>query len=427
MKAVFSLFFLLLTLSLSQKVNAINVEFFQFSQNPGFNQTQNALKSGGHYASDYPWILTSSLNYVSYPLTIKENGERIGSVLDSFTTFQIGGAYRLLNSLQLGINTSLSKEYGNEDNGFFAGDTNIDMIWRFYDGKTHAIALQPRVTIPTGSGEYSSNSPKAGTYLGLNIESAFNWFQTAFNIGYSYAPGAILLNQPIQDSLEFDLDLKEAIRFGFGSLFPISGPWALNIEAYRYQQFKGDQHPNELYAGLRYESLPGLLAFGGLSTGGLIDKSSNDYRISAGLKYVPQSEKKPVLEEPKKVEDKQALRKKYMERERELYGNIQLATNVYFANDSTVIVNTYQKLLEDLKKKFSNKHHYILEGYASERGETQYNFVLSQNRAQVVSDYLVKLGVDKNKIKQVAYGEARAIADIDEALNRKVMIRIYRK
>jgi outer membrane protein OmpA-like peptidoglycan-associated protein len=426
MKVISSLFFLLLTLSLSQKANAINLEFFQFVQNPGFNQTQNALKSGGHYQT-YPWILTSSLSYVSNPLTIKQNNERIGSVLDSMTTFQIGGAYRLADSLQLGMNTSLGQQYGNEYNGIFAGDTNIDIIWRLFDGKTHALALQPRLTLPTGNGDYTSNSPHAGTYFGLNFESAFNWFQTAFNLGYSNAPGAILLNQPINTTSEFDLDLQEAIRIGFGALFPISGPWSLNVETYRYQQLKGDQHPNEIYSGLRYEPTPGLFAFGGLSTGGLIDKSSNDYRVSLGLKFAPYTEKKPDPEVIKKVEDKQSLRKKYLEREKELYGNIQLATNVYFANDSTLIVKTYQKLLEDLKKKFSTKDHYILEGYASERGETEYNYLLSQNRAQVVADYLIKLGVDQNKIKQVAYGEARAIEDIDEALNRKVMIRIYRK
>jgi hypothetical protein len=63
----------------------------------------------------------------------------------------------------------------------------------------------------------------------------------------------------------------------------MSGPWALNIEAYRHQQIQGDQHPNEIYAGLRHNTTRDLFAFGGLSAGGLIDKTSNFTKLEGTL------------------------------------------------------------------------------------------------------------------------------------------------
>ena len=127
---------------------AINLEFYQFTPTPGFNQSYPALKSDGHYPSRYKWIFTSSVNYVSNPISIKQDGERVGSLLDSLTSFHYGAAYRWHDSLQLGINSFVSRQYGNEYDQTFPGDLGLDVIWKFYEGSTHAIALQPRLTLP---------------------------------------------------------------------------------------------------------------------------------------------------------------------------------------------------------------------------------------------------------------------------------------
>ncbi len=424
MKIHFLLVFFLSGFIFISEAKAINLEFFQFSQNTGYSQTHHALKTRSLYPSNYPWILTSSLSYVSNPLTVKQDNERVSSVIDSLSTLQLGGAYRYNENTQFGLASMMSYQYGNNLEGYFPGDTQVDMIWKFFENTNHALAFHPKITLPTGTGDYVTNSPKASAYLGWNLESRFQAFQTAVNLGYLNSPGS-KLTQDVDATSEYTIDLREALRIGFGAYLPMTGPWALNIEAYRYQQIQGDQHPNEIYAGLKHRTSQNLLTFGGLSAGGLIDKSSNDYRISFGLKYAPVAEDAPVVE-LKKQEEK-LTRQELLRRESEIYGRMFYAWNVYFANNSTVIVETFKKQLRKLKKKYSPGYHFILEGFASKRGNAEHNFILSEERTREVSAFLVGLGISKDKIKTVAYGDARAIEDIDEALNRKVMIRIYRK
>jgi peptidoglycan-associated lipoprotein len=64
-----------------------------------------------------------------------------------------------------------------------------------------------------------------------------------------------------------------------------------------------------------------------------------------------------------------------------------------------------------------------VEGHADERGTTEYNLQLGEKRASTIRDYLVKLGVDKGRIKAISYGEEKpASSGADEgawAQNRR--------
>jgi len=66
-------------------------------------------------------------------------------------------------------------------------------------------------------------------------------------------------------------------------------------------------------------------------------------------------------------------------------------------------------------------------GHTDSVGDQTYNQVLSEQRAEAVKDYLVRLGVDAGRITVVGYGEAlpRASNDTIEGrrLNRRVEIR----
>jgi len=50
-----------------------------------------------------------------------------------------------------------------------------------------------------------------------------------------------------------------------------------------------------------------------------------------------------------------------------------------------------------------------LEGYCDERGTEQYNIALGQKRAETVRDFLLKHGVEPERIKVVSYGEDNPI------------------
>ena len=68
-----------------------------------------------------------------------------------------------------------------------------------------------------------------------------------------------------------------------------------------------------------------------------------------------------------------------------------------------------------------------LDGYADERGDTDYNRELSQKRAEYVREVLVRNGVPASRIEVHAHGESPAIDDdIDSlALDRKVSMTLY--
>jgi peptidoglycan-associated lipoprotein len=65
-----------------------------------------------------------------------------------------------------------------------------------------------------------------------------------------------------------------------------------------------------------------------------------------------------------------------------------------------------------------------VEGNADERGTPEYNLALGERRAEAVKSYLASLGIDRNRLVTISYGEERPAApDHTEdawALNRRV-------
>ncbi|QCT95308.1 OmpA family protein [Caminibacter mediatlanticus TB-2] len=70
-----------------------------------------------------------------------------------------------------------------------------------------------------------------------------------------------------------------------------------------------------------------------------------------------------------------------------------------------------------------------IQGYTDNRGSATYNMILSEKRAKAVYEALLKLGVNKDQITFVGYGEANPIASNDtaegRAKNRRVVAKIY--
>lgn len=64
---------------------------------------------------------------------------------------------------------------------------------------------------------------------------------------------------------------------------------------------------------------------------------------------------------------------------------------------------------------------FVIEGHTDGIGSLNYNQRLSEDRAQAVTEYLVTLGVGRNRLKTVAYGETRPkVADVNDPANRRV-------
>ena len=71
----------------------------------------------------------------------------------------------------------------------------------------------------------------------------------------------------------------------------------------------------------------------------------------------------------------------------------------------------------------------VVEGHSDSTGSTEYNVQLSLRRAETVRNYLVTLGVDKDRIAVIGKGASEPIATNDtregRAKNRRVAIVVY--
>ena len=86
-------------------------------------------------------------------------------------------------------------------------------------------------------------------------------------------------------------------------------------------------------------------------------------------------------------------------------------TPVYFEYDSSVILPDQRDKLDLIATYLEENPEVTLlvEGHTDSRGTVEYNIGLGERRAQVVQDYLVRLGVDGARVSTISYGEERPV------------------
>jgi len=84
---------------------------------------------------------------------------------------------------------------------------------------------------------------------------------------------------------------------------------------------------------------------------------------------------------------------------------------VYFAYDSAAVGPSEMPKIETMANHLKQYTQYALtiEGHCDERGSDEYNRALGQQRAIVVRDLLISLGVGADRIETVSYGEDRPV------------------
>jgi peptidoglycan-associated lipoprotein len=99
---------------------------------------------------------------------------------------------------------------------------------------------------------------------------------------------------------------------------------------------------------------------------------------------------------------------------------------VYFAFDSATLGDSEMPKLEALAGHMREHADYIavVEGHCDDRGSDEYNRALGENRALVVRDHLISLGIEQGRLETVSYGEERpavpnATSESQHAQNRR--------
>jgi peptidoglycan-associated lipoprotein len=87
------------------------------------------------------------------------------------------------------------------------------------------------------------------------------------------------------------------------------------------------------------------------------------------------------------------------------------ARPIYFTLDSATLTPESQDMLERLALALRQRPgaRVTVSGHTCELGTTEYNLALGQRRADIVRTYLVRLGVEPQRLTVVSYGEERPV------------------
>lgn len=152
-------------------------------------------------------------------------------------------------------------------------------------------------------------------------------------------------------------------------------------------------------------------------------------------------EQKPVAPPPVKkseadLKDKQQLAQSERAKIKEAQAQASPIAGfefIYFDYDRYTVKPEYRDVLNKLAEWLKANPDYSLriEGNCDERGTAEYNLALGEKRAKSAMDYIVKLGVAKDKINIISYGKERPVAQGGNeeawAKNRNAHFVVYKK
>lgn len=99
---------------------------------------------------------------------------------------------------------------------------------------------------------------------------------------------------------------------------------------------------------------------------------------------------------------------------------------VHFAFDSQALTGAARAALDQAAEQLARFPDVALEvaGHADDRGTSEYNLGLGDRRARTVTDYLVHLGIARDRLRPISYGEeqplVRGASQTSWAKNRRV-------
>lgn len=402
----------------------VNVQSFDQSQSFGYESLEDIHLTDSRIPDFKEYILTAGFSYNDRPLVLENSSStaRIRNIIDSFDVVHFGGAYRFSDTVSLGLTSAVvNVNWTNAASQWALEDTNLRLKWTFLQGSHWGVGVQPFAVLPTGNGpDYLSDG--GGVGLGALLSLAFEVDDLSFTAGGGYRWAFSGVDQSYSS-----LDYTQRAITEVGGGYRFAEHWILLGEFKREwpTAISGAVNPNNLFIGPRYAISKSLGGFAGMAFGNPIqDADSNDYRVLVGLKYSPQPD--PPKPPPEKVLVKKCVRQDVTPKP--VVYTVRFAHNeaVSLSND---LLAQITKSVKDLGSKFSRV---AVVGHTSLVGTAQYNKALSYRRADAIKNFIVKSGMKPSEVWADGRGLEEPLvspekSEIDEALNRRVEIRIEYK
>lgn len=318
--------------------------------------------------------------------------------------------------------------------------------------------------VPTEINNTANNGEKVNVF-GYGVEGIFNLLpDSAFVPFFAIGVGGIHYSRYSQDTTDRE-DNKLTLGYGLGVKYFLSDNWALRADVRHIMPVKADfDSPDDTLHNNLLATVGLTFAFGGekpapppapvpvapvildsdndgvpdnldkcpgTPAGVAVDKdgcpldSDNDGVYDyldkcpgtpAGVKVDKDGCPPPVVEE---VKPQPRVEKEIIEKGR-------TTLKVLFDTNKSVIKKGYVAdvdALAGVMQQYPDLN-VTIEGHTDNVGKDAYNKKLSQQRADAVKAYLVKKGIDANRLTAIGYGEERPIADnatkAGKAENRRV-------
>lgn len=383
----------------------------------------NPATDGGRYITMHQswtmpqWSFNAGayFNYAYEPLEYANlAGTRIRGIVDDLMVADVQGAIAWTDWWTMGVNVPVVvwESYRNPNlvtatkQNFYGklGDTRLELKFRLLDIERYhvGLAIVPYMYFPTGkSTTFLGNgmwSPGGTLVFDADIK---NRVFLTLNAGYrNYSNTRFDINN--QNAV-----IDDTINLGGGINVRINDSWAVIGEVYSESVMKSFfknqlQNPAEFLVAGRFtpqSMAKGLTVTLGGGRGITTGVGAPEFRALAGIHYRRIHEPPP----PPPVEVEAIVEEK-----------IVITQKIHFEFDKAVIRPISYPIVDDvayLLKRNPQIQRIRVEGHTDWIGSEAYNQQLSERRANAVRDYLIRKGIEPDRLVAVGFGESRPVAD----------------
>lgn len=422
-----TLFIIAFICAASQKAQALNVQ----SSHPNIGQTGTFNIFGSRTLPSLNFNLGIATQFEKDPLEFRNfsTGTQVRHIVDWMETTDVLAEFGAANWATVGLDIpfsfvryALPSNMNINENKASLGDITVYGKFAVLHPDKYPVgfAIMPFVSAPTGSTSHFTGDNSADLGVKLIADKEFDRGYLGLNLGYKAhmrndvveivgSTGRIMVDDEFLFGLGGGVDIiKKRLRV----FTEFMGATAAAHFAQNEQT-----SPMEINGGVQISAMENnamkiTVGGGGGLNGGY---SAPKYRIFAGLSYlwpVKQTEKQVKIEPMKE----------------EIIETITLV-GVHFAFDKYDILPDAAHILDEnfaRLQKYHNGERFRVIGHTDSRGSDAYNQVLSEKRAKVVVDYLVKKGIEPVRMLWEGRGKREPVAPNNSErnmwLNRRAMV-----